>query len=204
MGLAIVRRFAVSSLGAAVVAVATVKLWLVGSASDWLYVLGGTEECAGVALVAAPELFPRLRESSDWLNRSSRAAQARARSWLRKWSKRKLLPPAKRPGRSVSSAVSLAVDAEKGFPEDAEPDVRIRFLEKVVKEHDWRLANLDDRLKLMETQLRTEIAETKFELDQRMSELLEREAETYLDWRYAGLALLFVGLALSTAGNLVK
>src|SRR5438270_333995 len=103
MGRAVVHHLVVSLLGAGAVAAAVVKLWLVGRASDWLYVLGGTEECAGVVLVAAPELFPRLRESLDWLSRRSRDAQARARTWLGKLLSRRTLPPVESASTSVSS-----------------------------------------------------------------------------------------------------
>jgi hypothetical protein len=36
-----------------------------------------------------------------------------------------------------------------------------------------------------------------------MEERVRETAEVHLDWRYAGLTLLFVGLVLATAGNLV-
>src|SRR5437879_485946 len=66
-----------------------------------------------------------------------------------------------------------------------------------------KLADLEERDQALERDLRNEIGQARTYAEQVAREQLQQREETQLEWRYAGLVLLFVGLLLSTTGNLV-
>src|SRR5207247_10087101 len=103
----------------------------------------------------------------------------------------------------VSAKATRQVDVVRGFPENASVEERLAHLQGVVKEHDSRLAGLDARAERVESELRAEIQRTRADVDELTRERVREAAEKHLAWRYAGLVLLFIGLALSTAANLV-
>ena len=203
VGRAYLFRFLGGAVGGVLLAVLPTEIGLDGSLKSWLYVLGGTEECVGVALVASPELFPRLRQARVWVGRKSAAVASRSRESLRKLLRR---PPRRRTvetGAAVESSAALGVDVIRGFPDSAPLEEMVAFLRRVVQEHDSRIANLEGQAKRIESELRDELKKSRADLEELTKEQLREAAETHLEWRYAGLTLLFVGLGLATAGNLV-
>jgi hypothetical protein len=190
------------ALGAAI-AVLPFEIGLDGSLKSWLYVLGGSYECLGVALIAAPELFPLIRGAREWLSSELHEGVAWSRRWLSALFRRAKAGRTVVMSGTVSAKATMQADVVRGFPENASVEERLVHLRGVVEEHDSRLESLDERTTRIESDVRAEIQKTRTDLDELTRERVREAAEKHLAWRYAGLALLFVGLGLSTAANLV-
>jgi hypothetical protein len=170
------------------------------SASDWLYMLGGVFECLGVAFVAAPELFPRLEAVANRLAEATRVSFSKLRH---------LLSSSRRDVASIDATGTGSMTAHAAATVGTEPsrsaplDVQVEFLRNRVEQHETRLGNIEGEARRIEASLSFEVRETGDKLQQ-FAKDLQRQSETrHLKWRYAGLGLLFIGLALATAGNLV-
>jgi hypothetical protein len=198
------RRFVWGAVFGAVLAVLPVELGLDGSLKSWLYVLGGTEECVGVALVASPELFPRASQAWGWLSRRSRALATRSRVLLQRLLRRPQHVVVQAATAEATASASLGTEVIRGFPPDDAPvEEQVAHLRKVVQEQESRIASVEALTGRVETELRAEIHKTRTELEALSREQVRDAAETHLEWRYAGLTVLFIGLGLATAGNLV-
>ncbi len=204
MGRAYLWRFVCGAAFGATLAVLPVELGLDGSLKSWLYVLGGTEECVGVALVASPELFPRASQAWRWLSGRSHALATRSLVLLRRLLRRPQHVVVDAGTAEATGSVSLSDELIRGFPPDDAPvEEQVAYLRKIVQEQESRIASVENQTGRVETELRAEIQKTRAELEAVSLEQVREAAETHLEWRYAGLTLLFIGLGLATAGNLV-
>lgn len=203
---ATVKRFLLFICIGAVVAVLPAEIGVDGSLKSWLYVLGGSYECLGIGLVAAPELFPLLRRGVTWSRRKFVFFRSHVARWLRKIFHR--------PDRSVirnvvdtavehDDAATVGVRITGALAPSAAADEKIAYLLRQVEAHEERFRALEGQTESIDSALREELQRTRAALDRLARERIEASERRHLEWRYAGLGLLFVGLALSTAGNLV-
>lgn len=190
----------------ALVAVLPAEIGVGGSLKSWLYMLGGSYECLGVGLVAAPELFPLLRRGVNWSHRKFVFFRRHVATWLQKIFHR---PVRSVIGTVVDTAVehddaaTVGVRIAGALPPNTTVEEKIAYLLGQVEAHEDRLGALEGQTESIDSALREELQRTRAALDRLARERIEASEQRHLEWRYAGLGLLFVGLALSTAGNLV-
>jgi hypothetical protein len=189
-----------------VAAVLAATLATDGSLKSWLYVLGGCCELVGIAFVAAPELAPRLKDVREWTTRKAEQAAARAK---------RLLDHLRTPARNITVAgisdAGLAVGGHlkaeriQGFPPEATTvDARLAFLLTRVTQLQAGVDDIGSKTEQVRTDFRNELDEVRKEIRQVARLLVEESDVRFLDWRYAGLTLVAVGIVLGTFGNLVS
>jgi hypothetical protein len=156
-----------------------------------------------VAFVASPELFPRIRQAHRWTTSRAKGFWSSMQRVIERIRRRREVS-GHDVGTAVETAFAMPIDASRGFPPDTTPlPERVAYIQKVVEELVFRLASLEGRLQALSADLRSEIRTVRNELSALIRTQIRESAESHLEWRYAGLTLLFVGLALATAGNLV-
>ncbi len=202
-----VRRFVVASVVGALIAI-PVAVPLGGSLRVWFLALGAVEELMGIILVASPELFPRATRSGARLRQASLASVGRLIAWIRDLPRRLLRRPL--PPHVVYGGGALSAEGAGGAsvrtapPAGATLAERVAWLLNRLNEVQDSLDEITDRLREMPKEWRADMRRDLDELRQELRALVQETAESHIEFRLAGIALLVIGLVISTAGNLVQ
>jgi hypothetical protein len=163
-----------------------------------LYVVGGVFELFGIMLLAAPDLLPGARRLSEWIRRREQGIENRVRRLLR-------LQPRVRTHYATFHAtveargrVSAAVSTGATVVED-----QVAFLLRRDGETQQALNVIHDRLTTVEEDSPRRLAELRGEVETHIEERIAVAEAAFRPVRIIGTCALTIGLALSTAGNVV-
>ena len=159
-----------------------------------LYIAGAIFELFGIVLVASPDLFPQAARVSRWIaDRSGELRDALLQ----------MIGRGKLQTHPVGASVAMPYDIE-GWTKSPVPDATLEenvgYLLERVEAIQHVLTAFGGRIAVLERDLPRRVSAVRSEMDARLRAALS----AYLPLRLVGIAALILGLALSTAGNLVR
>jgi hypothetical protein len=187
---------------------AVVVGWFMGDHSlrEWLLSFAGSAEFFGLVLVASPELVPRVmaafsRIASGWM-------------WLRTISRRgtdALRRVLGLPRRGKTVTASGALVAVSGFgasgrvsiEEGASLERKVEYLLRRDQELQAQHKAIDSSLRGMPDRWRADIEAASAGLRDEHEAALQQLRDRHLRARLTGIAMLALGVALATWGNLI-
>ena len=165
-----------------------------------LYVFGAVFELGGIVMLAAPDWNTYTKRLSGWTQRFFYRLRDRLRRLLR------LPRHVTMHAGSGSFTVSGTATASGivGISADAPIDEKVEFLLRRDEQAQREADKLRGRVEAIERESPEKLDALRRELQVHVATTLEAEKADYRAGRALGAFALVVGLALSTAGNLVR
>jgi hypothetical protein len=166
-----------------------------------LYVAGAVFEFGGLVFAILPDLVPGARRFSRWLDPRWRRLENRVRRLLHLPSRPHVIVVG---AGAIALAVGGHVRAEVSIDPAADIERRVEFLLRRDQEHQRALGLLGERLENIEHESEKRLQALREGMETHVTEALAATGASYRAVRILGALALFVGLGLSTAGNLVS
>jgi hypothetical protein len=165
-----------------------------------LTVVGGILEFAGICLVAAPELTPRL--ARVWAQVGATVA-----GWWRLVGEhvfRLKREPVHHFGSSTVSGKGSA--SARGFAvvgEDTSIERQLEFLREFVERTEQRFGQIEDRVGGLAKEWNTDIETARREIESTIEQRVEEIRDAHIRLRLIGIGLLLLGVPILALANVV-
>lgn len=166
------------------------------STHTWFVVMGAANELAGVVMIASPELGPIGRRVLAVLTRQVQALRVRVVAKARQLLGIRNTLHA---GFSVSqpATASIAIKPQKAAP------ATLQDVISWVTQHEQDLEDLRKRMDALPAEWKEDIVQKAEETENLARRMILGVENRALSYRVLGVALVILGLVVSTTGNLV-